>query len=95
MKKTGSLSKYGYHLKEPRAATRRAALNNAMESYGSAYLIHKLSALATYRKRSSTAGGSARSQRAHALANIAYVQRRRNRLSASERAADKKKKHAV
>jgi hypothetical protein len=87
LKHTGSLSRHGYHLKDPGAGTRRRALSKAIDEYGTAYVIHKLGVLATYRKNP---GGNARkrTQRARALANVAWIQRKRDAMAPARRAAN-------
>lgn len=87
LKHTGSLSRHGYHLTDASASGRHRALAKAIDEYGTAYVIHKLGVLATYRKNP---GGDAR-KRAHrqrALSNIAWTQALRDAMSPARRATN-------
>jgi hypothetical protein len=74
------LSKHGYAL-DAGVAKRRRALKAAVAEYGSSYVIKKLNVLAIYRKNDP----KMKSHFSTLQADIAYVQRVRNGMSASKR----------
>lgn len=90
LKKTCSLSRFGYKLASGQAK-RRASLRQAMAAYGSKYTIHKLSVLRTYRKARSTP----EMKKAYDVLDedIKYVQRTRDRMSSANRTKNKATKY--
>lgn len=84
LEKTGSLSKHGYRLIDGSASRRHAALNKAIEEFGTAYVIRKLSVLAVYRKNPGKNKRKAL-HGARAKENIKYVQKVRSHLSPQRR----------
>lgn len=87
LKHTGSLSRHGYHLKDPTATRRHRALMKAIDEYGTAYVIHKLGVLATYRKNPGR-NARKRTQRTRAMANVAWTQAYRDAMSPARRATN-------
>jgi hypothetical protein len=85
LRKTGSLSMFGYKLRTRSASIRQKALRLAVEHWGSAYVIRKLNVLAIYRKRKEP------EHLQRALEDMAYVQRLRDRMSDQNRNANKMK----
>ena len=81
----GSLGRFGYHLKDPSPARRRQALVQAVDAYGTAYVIRKLGVLATYRKNPGR-NRRKKAQRARALSNVAWTQALRDAMSPTRRA---------
>jgi hypothetical protein len=84
LKKTCTLTRFGYALAKPVGA-RQKALRKAVDAYGSSYTIKKLVLLRTYMKRQAT-------HAAKLTTDIGFVQRVRDAMPAARRAADKKKK---
>lgn len=84
LKKTCTLTRFDYRLKHGVTA-RRKALRRAIAAYGSGYTIRKLVLLRTYMKRLPK-------HAAKLTDDIGFVQRVRDRMPATKRAADKKKR---
>jgi len=83
LKHPGSL--FGYHMKEPDAASRLLELLKAIKVWGTGYVIRKLSVLAIYRKHAPP-GTSDYVYRQRILADIAGVQKLRNAMTKENRA---------
>lgn len=83
LKKTCSLSRFGYTLRTP-TKKRHEILIRAIKAYGSQYVIHKLTVLRTYRKKSPS------SEAYKTLdADIRFVQSFRNAMSNARRRQNK------
>lgn len=80
LKKSGSLSKYGYALASS-ITQRHRAIAAAVAEYGSAYVIKKLNVLAVYRKNNPKLSAHLKILRQ----DIAYVQKLRNAMSKATR----------
>ena len=83
LKKTCSLARFGYKLKEPKS-NRQLALRKAVRAYGSGYVIRKLVVLRTYRK----ASPKLQDQYLKLNQDIRYVQIYRDAMSSSARKKD-------
>jgi hypothetical protein len=83
LRKTCSLSRFGYTLDTP-SKDREKMLIRAVKAYGSRYVIHKLTVLRTYRKKQPT------SAQYKALdTDIRFVQSFRNAMSNIQRQKNK------
>jgi hypothetical protein len=85
VKKTCSLSRFGYALAKP-AEKRQLALRKSVRAYGSGYVIRKLVVLRTYRK----SNPNLQKQYNTLTKDIAYVQAFRDAMSQSARQKDLK-----
>lgn len=83
LRKTCTLSRFGYSLDTPRK-DREKMLIRAVKSYGSRYVIHKLTVLRTYRKKDPTSASYKTLD-----SDIRFVQSFRNAMSDIQRQKNK------
>lgn len=82
LRKTCSLARFGYAL-DTSTTKRRQSLRQAVQAYGSRYVIQKLTVLRTYRKARNTPA----KRKAYDVldTDISYVQRYRNAMNTETR----------
>ena len=88
LKKTCSLSRYGYVMAKSKDK-RQKSLNKAIASYSSRYVIQKLVVLRTYRKSRKTPRLKREWNKIDR--DIMYVQKKRDSMSPKNRARDLKR----